>query len=81
MKKVGEVTHHYGKIGVVIVELSDNLKVGDRIKFEGKGADLEQAVDSMEVEHKAVREAKSGDVVGLKVSGKVSEGAVVYSLE
>ncbi len=80
MKKVGTVTHYYGKIGVAIINLSGTLKVGDRIKFEN-GAELEQGVDSMEVDHKQVKEAKKGDVVGLKVGQKAHEGATVYLAE
>ena len=80
MKKVGTVTHYYGKLGVAIIELSSTLKVGDRIKIEN-GAEFEQAVDSMQVNHEQVEEAKKGDVVGLKVEQKVSEGATVYLAE
>lgn len=81
MKEIGKVTHYYGKIGVAIVALSDGLRVGDKIKVEGNRTEFEQAVDSIEVEHTAVQEAKQGDVVGLKVREKVSEGATVYKLE
>jgi len=80
MKKVGTVTHYYGKIGVAIVKLSDTLKVGDRIKFEN-GTEFEQVVESMQVEHEQVEEAKKGEMIGLKVSQKVKEGATVYLVE
>lgn len=81
MKEVGKVTHYYGKIGVAIIELSDSLKVGDKIKIESNLTEFEQRVDSMEVEHKAVSEAKRGDIIGMKVVEKVSEGAIVHKLE
>lgn len=81
MKEVGKVTHYYGKIGVAIVELSDGLKVGDKIKIESNRTEFEQAVDSMEVEHKPASEARRGDIIGMKVVEKVSEGATVYKLE
>jgi putative protease len=81
MQEVGKVTHYFGKIGVAIVELSDGIKVGDKIKVEGKHTEFEQAVDSLEVEHKPVTEASRGDVVGMKVVERVSEGAKVYKLE
>lgn len=66
---------------MAIVELAAPLKVGDKIKFEGHGADFEQTVGSMEIEHGAVKEAKKGDVVGLKVGSKVREGAMVLKVE
>lgn len=81
MHEVGKVTHYYGKIGVAIVELSDTLKVGDKIKVEGNRTEFEQTVDSLEVDHKPVQEAKKGEVVGMKVREKVNEGAVVNRLE
>lgn len=73
MKEVGKVTHYYSNIGVAIIELSGALAVGDIIKIGG----LEQAVSSMESEHQAIQSAKNGDVVGIKVDGKVNEGAIV----
>ncbi len=80
MKKVGTVSHYYGKIGVAIIDLSATLKVGDRIKFEN-GTEAEQVVESMQVEHEQVEEAKKGDMIGLKVPQKVHEGATVYLAE
>jgi putative protease len=75
--KVGRVTHYYDNIGVAIVELSAALKVGDTIKFQGHGADFEQTVDSLQVNHESVDEASKGDVVGLKTDEKVREGTEV----
>ncbi len=81
MHEVGKVTHYYGKIGVAIVELSDSLKVGDKIKVEGNRTEFEQPVDSMEVDRASVSSAKKGDGVGMKVRERVNEGAAVYKLE
>jgi putative protease len=80
-KLIGEVTHYFGKIGVAVVKLSDNLKVGDQIKIVGKkGEEFTQTVESMQIEHKNVQEAKAGDLIGLKVSQKVREGYKVYKI-
>lgn len=81
MQEVGKITHYYGKIGVAIIALSDALKVGDRIKIQGKHTDFEETVGSMEVEHRSVEAARGGDVIGLKVSEKAGEGSTVYKLE
>ena len=77
-KLVGKVTHYFGNIGVAVIELSDALKVGDDIRIVGGETDFTQTIESMEVEHQKVKEAKSGESVGLKVNQKVREGYSVY---
>lgn len=77
MKKIGKVTHYYGNIDVAILKLTNSLKVGDRIKFEGHGVDFEQEVSSMQINHESVEKAKKGDDVGLKVDQPVKEGTEV----
>jgi putative protease len=79
-KLIGKITHYFGKIGVGVIELHANLKVGDKIRVVGGEADFEQEVDSMEVDHKKIKTAKKGDDVGLKIAGKVREGYKVYKI-
>lgn len=79
--KIGKVIHYYDKIGVAIVELSATLSVGDKVKFVRGGEDMfEQDVDSIQIEHEQKKSAGKGDVVGLKVSSEVKEGAEVYKI-
>lgn len=80
-KEVGKITHYYNKIGVGIVELSDKLKVGDKIHIKGHSEDFDQEVGSMQIDHKPTEEAKKGDVIGLKMDEKVHEGDVVYKVK
>lgn len=81
MFKIGKVSHFYDKIGVAIVDLDAPLAIGDKIKFVRGGEDLfEQNVDSIQIEHNKVESAKKGDVVGLKTSENVKDGADVYKL-
>lgn len=77
---IGKIIHFYPKISVAVVELSKQLKVGDRIAVEGKANSFEQSVESMQVEHKNVEKAKAGDSIGLKVADHVKEGDTVYKL-
>lgn len=79
-KKIGKVTHYYDKIGVAIVELAGNLKLGDSVTFK-KGDDelLTQTVESMQIEKAGVDKAGKGDTIGLKVDEAVKEGAEVYA--
>ena len=75
---VGEVTHLYHKIGVVIVKLSGNVSVGDTLHFEGGEHSFEEKVSSMQIDHKEVSSARKGDQVGMKISGPAHEGDKVY---
>ncbi|MGB9748489.1 MAG: translation elongation factor-like protein [Candidatus Woesearchaeota archaeon] len=80
-KPVGKITHYYTKIGVAVVELTDALKVGDRIHIKGAHTDFEQDVVSMQIEHKNVSEAKAKASIGLKVKDHVRNGDVVFKIE
>lgn len=79
-KLIGKIAHYFGNIGVAVIELSGTLKVGDNIRIIGGETDFTQIIDSMEVEHKKVEEAKKGDSIGVKVGQKVREGYKVYKL-
>jgi len=75
---VGRVTHYFGRIGVAVVKLSAPLSQGDTVHFRGKSTDFTQVLESMQIEHQPVREAKPGDEVAIKVSNRVREGDEVY---
>jgi translation elongation factor EF-1alpha len=77
-QRVGKVTHYFGKIGVAVLELSGDLKVGDPIHILGHTTDFEQVVSSMQIEHKNVQAVGRGDDVALKVAGVVRQGDTVY---
>jgi putative protease len=79
-KLIGKITHYFGNIGVAVIKLSDKLKVGDTIRIIGGETDFTQNVDSMEMEHKKIEEAKKGESIGLKVDQKVREDYKVYKL-
>ena len=78
MEKVGKITHYFAKIGVAVVELKDDLNVGDEILIRGPQTDVKQVVESMQIDHDRVDNAKKGQSVGLKVAGRVREGDNVY---
>ncbi len=77
---VGKVTHYFGRIGVAVVKLSAPLAQGDTVHFRGKSTDFTQTVESMQIEHQAVHEAKAGDEVAIKVVDRVREGDEVYKI-
>ena len=77
---IGKVSHYFGNIGVAVIDLSETLKVGDTIRIAGGETDFTQQVNSIEIDHKKVEQAKKGDSAGLKADQKVREGYKVYKL-
>jgi len=80
MKKVGEITHYFSKIGVAIIRLKSPLSIGEKILIKGATTHIEQDVTSMQIEHKEITKAKKGQSVGLKVDGKVRKKDYVYKI-
>lgn len=80
-REVGAISHYYTKIGVAVIELSDTLKVGDTIHVKGATSDFTQKVNSMQIEHKGVEEAKKGESIGLKVKEHAREHDKVFVVE
>ena len=78
--EVGKIAHFFSKIDVAVVELTDSLSVGDRIRIQGPTTDFEQTVDSMQIEHANVKTATKGQSIGLKVKDKVREKDTVYKV-
>lgn len=78
--KIGTVTHYYNKIGVAIIDLQDNLGIGDKIKFVSDNEKFTQTIESMQIEHQQIQNAKKGQTIGLKVDKPVKEKAVVYKV-
>ena len=79
-ERIGSVTHWFGKIGVIGIELTGQLAVGDTIRIRGYTTDFDQEIASMQIEGKDVTEAGPGDNVGIKVSERARVGDRVYRL-
>jgi hypothetical protein len=80
-REVGKVSHYFSKIGVAVIELADTLKAGDMIHIKGATSDFTQKVDSMQIEHVTVPEAKAGESIGMKVQDHVREHDQVFVVE
>ncbi|HYM40582.1 MAG TPA: EF-Tu/IF-2/RF-3 family GTPase [Thermoplasmata archaeon] len=79
--KVGEVFHYFGHIGVAAIRLTDGaLAVGDTIQVQGPSTNLTQVVETMQIEHGAVREAAKGQEVGVKLKDRARERDLVYKV-
>jgi len=79
-ERIGVVNDYFAKIGVAGIDLEGPLQVGDTIHIKGHTTDLELVVDSMQVEHEQVQEAKKGDAIGIKVKDRCRGGDVVYKV-
>ncbi len=74
----GTLTHYFTKMGVAALDLEHPLHVGDRIHIVGHTTDLEQQVESLEIDHQQVDAAYSGDNVAVRVEARGRVGDAVY---
>jgi translation elongation factor EF-1alpha len=80
-EKAGRITHFYSKASVAVVELSAAINKGDKIVIRGSTTNIEQTVDSMEIEHKQITSAQAGQSIGMKVADHVRENDIVYKVK
>ncbi len=78
--KIGEVDDFFAKVGVAAFKVEGDFAVGDTIHIKGHTTDITQTVDSMQIDHKPMQNAKKGDSVGIKVKDHVRKGDVVYKV-
>ena len=77
--QVGIVVNFYAKPSVAAIKVTGgSIRKGDLLKYKGSTSDFTEEVTSMEIENQAVEEAKSGDLVGVKVKERVREKDKVY---
>jgi len=80
-EKIGFVSNYYSKISVAAVEITNGtVSLGDTLRFLGHTTNFEIKVDSMQIEHKSVTEAKKGDSFGVKIPERARRGDRVYKI-
>ncbi|MEE8347127.1 MAG: translation elongation factor-like protein [Dehalococcoidia bacterium] len=77
-EEIGRVSDYFARIGVAGIDLTGKLRVGDTIHVKGHTTDLEQIVESIQIEHDQVEEAGPGDKIGIKVQDRCRGGDRVY---
>ncbi|MGY5854547.1 MAG: translation elongation factor-like protein [Candidatus Thorarchaeota archaeon] len=80
-KEIGVITRYFGKIDVAAIMLSESLKVGSRIRIHGATTNIEQEIDSMQVDRKPIEEASAGQEIAIKVKDRVRENDKVFLIE
>ncbi len=78
--EIGKVSDFFARPVVAAVELTADLKVGDRVHFKGHTTDVEMTIDSMQIDNKNVTGAKKGQSVGIKVPDRMRTGDIVYKI-
>jgi putative protease len=76
--EIGKVTEFFAKPVVAGIQLSQLVKVGDKIHIKGHTTDITMTVESMQINRVNVPEAKPGEVIGIKVPDRVRNGDVVF---
>ena len=79
-KQVGTIDHFFGNISVGMIKLTDALKVGEKIRIKGSTSDFVQDVTSMQIDRVPAQEAKSGDLISIKVDQKVRKDDALYKV-
>jgi len=80
MEEVGRVSAFFAHPSVAVVDLTAPLKLGDTVYIKGHTTDLQQVVESMQVEHATIQEARAGQSVGVKVGTRCRKRDIVYKL-
>lgn len=76
--QIGKVVHYYKRIGVAVLALEEELKMGDKILFLGFTTEFSQPVGSMEIDHQKVQKVGPGQEVAVKVIKRVRKGDTVF---
>jgi hypothetical protein len=77
---LGFVEDYFAKIGVIALTLQAPVSVGQKIQVLGHTTNLQQTVDSMQIDHAPVTQAGPKDSVGIKVVNRARGGDHVYLL-
>lgn len=79
-KEIGKIANYLSRIGVAIVDLTDNLNLDDEVSIEGKKTSFIQKVTSIEINHKKVKLAEAGSMIGMKVVKPVRRNDLVCKI-
>jgi len=80
-QEIGVVTHYFDRPKVAIVKVSAGpVAVGDQLRFHGHTTEFTERVTSMEVDHKKVDAAKTGDEIAIQVVGRARQHDKVFKV-
>jgi hypothetical protein len=76
-RKIGVITHFFKQINVAVIDVSETLKIGDKIHVKGDSTDFFHNIESMEIDHKPVENITQGSV-GIKLPEMARPNDVVF---
>jgi len=79
-ENIGTVSDYFARPSAAGIELTADLKLGDKIHIKGHTTDIEMVVNSMQIKNVDVKEGKKGDSIGIKVVERVRRGDIVYKV-
>jgi translation elongation factor EF-Tu-like GTPase len=78
-EKIGTVIRFFRKPMVAAVAIEEgSLTVGDALHIRGRVTDLYHRVDSIEIDHRAARSVRAGDLAGIRLPERVREQDLVF---
>jgi selenocysteine-specific translation elongation factor len=78
--EIGKVSDFFAKPVVAGIELTSEMKKGDKLHIKGHTTDLEMVVESMQIHNVNVDVANKGDAVGIKLPDRARRGDIVYKV-
>ena len=80
-EQVGVIVKFFAKPSVAAIDVNNGtIKKGDTLRYKGSTTDFTEVVTSMEVDNQPIEEAKTGDMIGIKVKERVRENDLVYKI-
>ena len=79
-EEIGKVEKFFAKPVVAAIALTGPLAAGETIHIKGHTTDMQLTVESMQIDNDTVTEAKSGDMIGVKVPDRARPGDAVYKV-
>jgi len=77
---IGKISDYFSRVTVAGIDLTAPLKKGEHIHIKGHTTDLDMTVNSIQIDHADVPEARQGDSIGIKVGDRVRHGDTVFKV-
>ncbi len=77
---IGRIKNFYSKLNVAEINADEDFKIGEEIVVKGENTYFRQVIESMEIKHKKVTEAKREQDVAIKLNERARKNDLVYAI-